>query len=463
MAAAQADRVFGGQGEDAPGSIPRILLVGAGCTGALTAALLRRGLVKTGNAHRLAVWEWGRGPAGRMSSFWTEVGGERILADVGAQVISLRDGANLPEWVKPFVVDASPLGLATTDERQHTWHHFHAPAGMSSIQRASLDDAQPDELHYNRRLLELMPGSSRRWRAGYSGQRGGRRPAGHEEFDIVVFAGTAADAGGNEGIRNALASEQQQALRAVRYDHRVCMALVLKQDMVVPLEKLCNGNAETVPDDDDISLVARQDVKGRNHAVARACAVTLHGTLAFAKRNEQLARQQKKPPTLTGSQQLLQSFANLLHIPSAHLRSSVLDSKVVHWRQCQVNRPLVGNAVSDGCLVAAKDPSLILAGDYLAGAELAGSFEGCFVSARAAAANVTSTLNGDVSATSRGLQGRLSRRGTPQYTADDTGGQASSERRTRWSQGSAYGPGGEADIAKGSQTAGRRRWQRAAS
>jgi len=437
--------------------------VGAGCTGALTAAFLQRGAVQSGNAHRLTVWEWGRGPAGRMSSFWTEVGGERVLADVGAQVISLRDGANLPEWIKPFVVDASGSGLAITDERQHTWHHFHAPAGMSSIQRASLEDAQPDELHFNRRLLELTPGSSCRWRAGYSGERGDRRPAGHEEFDIVVFAGTAADAGGNEGIRNVLASEQQQALRAVRYDHRVCMALVLKQDMVVPLEKLCNGNAEAVPDDEIISLVARQDVKGRNHAAARACAVTLHGTLDFAKRNQQLARQHNKPPTVTGSQQLLQSFANLLQLPLAQLRGLVLDSKVVHWRQCQVNRPLVGNADSDGCLVAAKDPCLILAGDYLAGAELAGSFESCLVSARAAAARVTSMLSSDASVPSCGLQGRLSRRETPRHIADDTGGQATSERHARWSQGSVYRPGADADTAKGSQATGRRRWQRAAT
>lgn len=463
MAAERADRVLGGQGEDATGSVPRILLVGAGCTGALTAALLRRGALETSSAQKLVVWEWGRGPAGRMSSFWAEVGGERVLADVGAQVLSLRDAANLPEWIKPLVVDASGSGLATTDERQPGWCHFHAPAGMSSIQRASLDDAQPDELHFNRRLLELMPGTSRRWRAGYSGQRGGRRPAGYDEFDIVVFAGTAADAGNNEGIRNVLAAEQQEALRAVRYDHRICMALVLKENIAVPLEKLCDGNAEAVPDDDVISLIARQDVKGRNHASARACAVTLHGTLPFAKRNEQLAREHKKPPTLTGSQQLLQSFASLLQIPVAQLRGLVLDSKVVHWRQCQVSRPFSGNAGSDGCLVAAKDPCLILAGDYLAGTGLAGSFEGCLMSAKAAAATVASMLSSNTSAPSRGLQGRLSRRGTPQHIRDDAGGHAAGEQRARWSHGRAGRPNVDADAAKGSQATGRRRWQRAAT
>ena len=66
-----------------------ILVIGAGCTGALVAALLpleaqRRGVPKP----RVSVWEWGRGPAGRMTSFWSERDGARVVADVGAQAWS---------------------------------------------------------------------------------------------------------------------------------------------------------------------------------------------------------------------------------------------------------------------------------------------------------------------------------------------------------------------------------------
>lgn len=63
-----------------------VLVVGAGCTGALVAALLPEVARRRGRAApRVAVWEWGRGPAGRMTSFWSESHGARVVADVGAQ------------------------------------------------------------------------------------------------------------------------------------------------------------------------------------------------------------------------------------------------------------------------------------------------------------------------------------------------------------------------------------------
>ena len=80
----------GSKGSDAAdGAKSDILVIGAGCTGALVAALLpleaqRRGAPKP----RVSVWEWGRGPAGRMTSFWTERDGARVVADVGAQAWS---------------------------------------------------------------------------------------------------------------------------------------------------------------------------------------------------------------------------------------------------------------------------------------------------------------------------------------------------------------------------------------
>eukprot|EP00929_Paragymnodinium_shiwhaense_P041167 TRINITY_DN21393_c0_g1_i3.p1 TRINITY_DN21393_c0_g1~~TRINITY_DN21393_c0_g1_i3.p1 ORF type:complete len:545 (-),score=102.56 TRINITY_DN21393_c0_g1_i3:44-1507(-) len=481
----QAGKGAGPAADDDDASLPRVLLVGAGCTGALTAALLRRETARRRVAHRMTVWEWGRGPAGRMSSFWTEVGGERVLADVGAQVISLRDPADLPDWISPIVLEAGSSGLARTDERRHDWRHFHVPAGLSSMQRASLEAAQPDELHFNRRLLELGPGSARRWRVGYAGERGGRRPAGYEEFDVVLFAGTAADAGGNEGVRNSL-SPTQQCLRfhASPGCYRETGAARSRQkppvqDMAASLEWLCGGRAEVVPDDETISLVALQGAKGRGHAAAKACAVTLHGTLTFAKQNEQVARQLNKPPKETGMKQMVEALAKLLEVPLAQLRGSIIDSKLVHWRQCQVDRPYAGNTGDGPCLVSAADSSLILAGDYLAGQELAGSFEGCLASAGAAAAAATELLlgKGSQAAVAGGLKGRLSRRddirGAGDEASSSSSGQKGGARAGRWTQrasadsckgagkGAADG-GGKASYAASSSGAGRR-WQKASN
>ena len=77
---------------------PHVLIVGAGCTGALLAAMIPREAARRGRARpRVSVWEWGRGPAGRMTSFWADLQGQRVIADVGAQVISLKDPKRLPE------------------------------------------------------------------------------------------------------------------------------------------------------------------------------------------------------------------------------------------------------------------------------------------------------------------------------------------------------------------------------
>ena len=54
-----------------------------------------------------------------------------------------------------------------------------------------------------------------------------------QEFSAVVFAGTASDAGNLEGLRSALSPEQLRALNAVRYDHRMCVALSLGADSAV--------------------------------------------------------------------------------------------------------------------------------------------------------------------------------------------------------------------------------------
>ena len=160
---------------------PHVLIVGAGCTGALVAAMIPREAARRGRARpRMSVWEWGRGPAGRMTSFWADVDGERVVADVGAQVISLRDPQRLPEWMEPHVMAADGLGLAATEERDSSWFHFCTPSGLPALQRASLQEAQPDELNFNRRVVELKRGAGL-WQAGFAGERGGRRPVGSQE------------------------------------------------------------------------------------------------------------------------------------------------------------------------------------------------------------------------------------------------------------------------------------------
>lgn len=62
----------------------RVLIVGAGLTGALTAALLRR---KFKQQIDITIWEKSRGAGGRMSTSRNNADA-RAMADIGAQYIS---------------------------------------------------------------------------------------------------------------------------------------------------------------------------------------------------------------------------------------------------------------------------------------------------------------------------------------------------------------------------------------
>jgi predicted NAD/FAD-dependent oxidoreductase len=334
-----------------------------------------------------------------MTSFWVTVGedhNEKCLADVGAQVISMRSPARLPSWLKSMALPAQEAGLAQTDERIAEWFHFFAPAGLPALQRRSLEEAQPDELHYNRRVVELVlltdRGFPKRWRASYSGEQGGRRPVGFEDFDVVVFAGTAADALNLRGLQAELTSAQLQLLRSVRYDHRLCVALVFQPELASALEKLCEGKAERSFGEDSgspISLVARQEVKGR--ACSSACSVVLHSTTRFAAQNLQAAKNQNRSPSDLGKQQLLLALSNLLALAES-LPKALLDSKVVHWRQCQVRTSPKRQRAQSSCCAVGTTPQLFLAGDFLAQPDVAGSFEGCLESAESAAKEVCGIL-----------------------------------------------------------------------
>jgi len=389
---------------------PRALIIGAGCTGALTAALLRhqwdtRNPKDKGCSLHISVWEWGRGPAGRMSTFWKDINGERVVADVGAQVASLRDDELVPPWLKPHLTPADPKGLGSTTERKIPgWSHFHAPAGLTSLQWASLKEARVDDCRFESRVTEMtqLPGDIfPRWRIGFGGSGKSRGPAGSAEFDVVVFAGTATDALGLEGLKNALSLAQQVALKGVRYDHRIALTLLLQAEFLKKLESLCKGQAELSVEGTgkigSLSLVARQEVKGRSHK--KACALTLHSTPQFAAQNLQVAKQAEQHPKDRGSLAMRGQLADMLGIPLQALDAAVIDSKVVHWRQCQVIQPLrARGATPRGCMIASTAPSLVVAGDYLADADIAGSFEGCLESAIAAARAACDALLGSSSA-----------------------------------------------------------------
>merc|ERR1712194_431101 len=74
-----------------------------------------------------------------------------------------------------------------------------------------------------------------------------------------------------------------------------------------------------------------------------------------------------------------------LSLTTAQIREALLESKVVHWRQCQVQKPLHPRIAREPCLrIESEDgtgPLLVICGDYF----VEGSFHGSARSAAAAA------------------------------------------------------------------------------
>jgi len=138
-----------------------------------------------------------------------------------------------------------------------------------------------------------------------------------------------------------------------------------------------------------LGLLAWQDRKARDHE--QRTALVAHSTTAFARANLARAREAGKHPKEHGHEAMLAAVAQQLRLSVGELRRLVVESKVVHWRQCQMQQaaPYAGECM-EASLAGEDSPLLVLAGDYFT----EGNFHGSMRSARAAAAAVMSWLGG---------------------------------------------------------------------
>ncbi|CAE8614408.1 unnamed protein product [Polarella glacialis] len=367
-----------------------VLVVGGGCSGGLAASLLREGFDRRGadgsSTMSLHVWEWARGPAGRMSTFWWEdEEGRRHVADLGAQVFSTPDAGEAEQLRQLGAVDATGLAL-TTPERPPHWTHLWAPGGMTELLRRRLEVARADDVAFGRRVTGIwLDGGC--WHVEARGDSGGNGRV-RKHFDVVVFAGTASDIINIEGFRGAVGSDNAAALDRVRYDHRLAVALMLAPQLEEKMQTVFgidNAELDLEKEGAVLGLLSWQDRKHRQHA-SRTVLVA-HSTCRFAASNLQRAKDLRRHPKEVGFEGIVGALAERLEMSVGELRRSILDSKVVHWRQCQMQRRV---QLPGFCLevlpVASGGPLLVACGDYFA----EGNYHGCVKSATAAASAVLS-------------------------------------------------------------------------
>ncbi|XP_073209871.1 renalase isoform X5 [Lepidochelys kempii] len=162
-------------------AVARVLIVGAGLTGSLCAALLRRELPQ--RPLRIVLWDKARDAGGRMSTSRSPHN-PRCTADLGAQYITLRP-AYAPKHqsfyedllahdvLKPLT---APVEGMVMEEGSH---NFVTPQGISSIVKHYLTESAGADVFYEHHVTQIY-------------LRGGKwevckKTGSPEQFDIVVL------------------------------------------------------------------------------------------------------------------------------------------------------------------------------------------------------------------------------------------------------------------------------------
>lgn len=390
--------------------MPRVLVVGAGATGACAALRLRQLL---GREVQIEVWEKARGPGGRMSTNRQALGGATVRADLGAQYLSL-DGedpasAGVAELlVKAGVCAEVPAALlSATPERPagKGWRHLAGTAGgVNDALKAILEESGA-ELHCEKRVASLDEQQGQ-WRARpFEGAPG--------LFSAVVLAVPGCGVGGDNlnkihgGYEGKFSKEQWNALVGAQHDARWAFALFLSAECQARCEEYFGPTqVEKVVDAGPVHLLCYQSRKTAElsgDAPAGAIAVVAHTTIEWAKRN---ARANGRDDRLL--QEVAEHVKGLLGI-TAPLSRVLLASKVITWKQCQVTKHVPPPRNSGPCMLVSERPAMVLAGDYFTES----NFSGCLKSAFAAAEAVAGLLSGGPTAALADRAERASMKGSP--------------------------------------------------
>ena len=210
--------------------VKRVLIIGAGCTGACAAVSLRQLL---GPRIGIEVWEKARGPGGRMTTTRQELGQQTVRADVGAQYFSVDiSDPNSQALLEVLVqrkavaeVDTALLSSSPERPKGDAWRHYAGvDGGLSSALKCLLEEADAT-LHAERRVAAIDPQGDK-WRV---------RPfdGAPEAFDAVLVAIPGCGPGGDNlnkirgGWEALIDRDCDRLLRTPEHDHRFSVVLFL--------------------------------------------------------------------------------------------------------------------------------------------------------------------------------------------------------------------------------------------
>ncbi|XP_001363196.2 renalase isoform X1 [Monodelphis domestica] len=251
----------------------RVLVVGAGLTGGLCAALLKQKYSVS-----VTVWEQARGLGGRMNTSCS-THNPQCTADLGAQYITCtpssyaqRHESFYEELLAQGVLKplTSPIeGLVVKEEDRH----FVAPQGISSIVRHYFKKSGV-EVSFGHCVTEIYLKDDK-WEVC-------KEVGDSEQFDIIILTMPIPQILQLQGdIKNLISESQKQQLTSVRYSCRFALGLFYDTGTQIDVP----WAAQYLPSNPCVRFLSIDNRKRDTDAANTGPSVVVHSTVSFGKEN----------------------------------------------------------------------------------------------------------------------------------------------------------------------------------
>ncbi|XP_065651484.1 renalase [Hydra vulgaris] len=336
----------------------KVLVVGAGLTGALTCNFIRQRLKQTVS---IEIWEKSRGVGGRMNSSRMNTS-SNLSCDMGAQYLTVtkeymcKHQSVYNELLNEKVL--SPLEGLVDGMKDYgdQVKHYVAPRGLNAIPKYFIKKADCNLKTNN--LLKSIFVSDSFVRA--SGINNSDKESFDALADVVILTIPIPQLLKIQGEFESLLEAHRSRLELVQYSSRYALGCFYPN-----LKKVENVNwcSKYIPDGSSIRFLSI-DTKKRKSNEAEGTSIVAHASVPFSIEHFE--------SRLDDVEVLMKNRLYEI-IPSLPKAES---TKFLRWRYSQVTQPYEGRP---GCIVLKSSPLIICAGDGFSNS----NFDGCVDSAEA--------------------------------------------------------------------------------
>ena len=355
----------------------RVLIVGAGLTGAMTAAFLRKSSLPL----TLTVWDKANGAGGRMSTH-RDPSNPNLSADMGAQYISKtrpNDSDQAHEALKGTVYEdllssnvLRPFHgqIDGVKKNLSVIQNYVCPQGINGIVKHFLAQSGAD-VAYRQCITGVHRGVDDKGRPT-PGEVVCVTSNGEESFDGVVLTSPVPQLLNLHGdILEEMDRKLTADLKSVTYSSRYALGLFYKDAFT---------RAETWSAkyfDDPILRFAAWDTAKRGSPSSHGSSLVLHTSVPFGIQHLEDDKEEVKELIMQKAVELIPGLQDL----------SPVHSHVIRWRYSQVFQGYPG---SPGCVVLSCVPLVVATGDAFCGS----NFESCIKAAQSTASTVIGNMTG---------------------------------------------------------------------